>query len=312
MGGLGGHAARPQVLTRPAVAVAALAVLAVSLTGTARADGPDITAGECDLISFCTGVRVEQSAPGAPGDGKRPAGGGGKRAKDAKGGGDFAVNRDCQVRPLQPQPPAGSSLWEGRDPGDGAIYVRICPTTGPLGIGQTQETFWAADPPEEEEAAVDPAVLAQQALDEMALRGPDILSPAPSGRYAVGVPMWLQAGRSATTYGPNQASASAGGVTVTATARVTRIVWDMGDGSSVTCTGPGSPYRAEYGLRPSPDCGHRYTTTSASRPGGRFTVTATATWRVRWTATTGESGELTTTRRSQVAIGVGEAQAVGS
>ncbi|WP_031510907.1 hypothetical protein [Streptomyces megasporus] len=294
------------MLTRPAVAVAALAALAVPLTGTARADGPDITAGECDLISFCTGVRVERPAPGSPGDGRRPTGGGGS----AKSGGDFAVNRDCRVRPLQPQPPAGSSLWEGRDPEDGAIYVRICPTTGPLGLGQTQETFWAANPPEEE--AVDPTVLAQQALDKMALRGPDIISPTSAGRYSVGVPMWLQVGRSATTYGPNRASASAGGVTVTATARVTRIVWDMGDGSSVTCTGPGSPYRKGYGMRSSPDCGHRYTTTSASRSSGRFTVTATSTWQVQWTATTGESGEVTTTRQSEVAIGVGEAQAVGS
>lgn len=41
----------------------------------------------------------------------------------------------------------------------------------------------------------------------------------------------------------------------------------MGDGATVTCTAPGTPYTPNYGAQPSPDCGHTYT-----RPG---TLTAT-------------------------------------
>ncbi|WP_460120339.1 hypothetical protein [Streptomyces phaeofaciens] len=57
----------------------------------------------------------------------------------------------------------------------------------------------------------------------MKLAGPDIASPRATGKYLVGMPMWMWVNQSATTYGPNTASASAGGVTVTATAKVSKI-----------------------------------------------------------------------------------------
>ncbi|GJF25027.1 hypothetical protein SHO565_55910 [Streptomyces sp. HO565] len=53
--------------------------------------------------------------------------------------------------------------------------------------------------------------------------------------------MWLWGRQGETTYGPASATASAGAATVTATATVTSIRWTMGDGSTVTCTGPGTP-----------------------------------------------------------------------
>ncbi|MFJ5057715.1 ATP/GTP-binding protein, partial [Streptomyces cyaneofuscatus] len=106
------------------------------------------------------------------------------------------------------------------------------------------------------------------------------------------------------TYGPNTSSASAGGVTVTATAKVSRIVWSMGDGKSVTCTTPGTPYHAKYGLKPSPDCGHRYT-----KPSKKYHVTATSTWVIDW-AGGGQTGQLTEVRDSSVDIAVGEVQVV--
>ncbi|MBB1258312.1 ATP/GTP-binding protein [Streptomyces sp. OF8] len=156
---------------------------------------------------------------------------------------------------------------------------------------------------------VAPVVLAQRAVDRMALRGPQIASPKPDGKYVVGMPMWMWTTPSATTYGPNTATASAGGVTVTATARVSKIVWDMGDGSRVTCTGPGTPYQASYGRQDSPTCGHLYKATSGSQADGKYTITATATWDIEW-AGGGESGTLTTTRSSQTTATVGEGQAV--
>ncbi|MFG2227734.1 hypothetical protein [Streptomyces sp. NPDC048644] len=110
--------------------------------------------------------------------------------------------------------------------------------------------------------------------------------------------------------GPATATASAGPVTVTATATVSRVVWDMGDGGTVTCSGAGTPYKASYGKQVSPDCGHLYQHTSAGQPHERYPVTATATWTVHWTGA-GQQGHLDDiTRKSNVATEVGEAQAL--
>ncbi|MEU9522831.1 ATP/GTP-binding protein [Streptomyces sp. NPDC048224] len=166
---------------------------------------------------------------------------------------------------------------------------------------------WLAEPPERE--TIDPAVLAQRAVDSMTLLGPDIASPRAAGRYTVGVPVWMWVNQSATTYGPNTASASAGGVTVTATAEVSKIVWQMGDGSTVTCAGPGTPYMSSSSMVESPTCGHRYFATSADAPDGRYSVTATSTWTVDWQGG-GQSGQLEEIRQSDMQVAVGELQVV--
>ncbi|MBQ0887777.1 ATP/GTP-binding protein [Streptomyces sp. RM72] len=160
--------------------------------------------------------------------------------------------------------------------------------------------------------AIDPEVLARRAVDAMRLDGPDVASPRPGGTYTVGVPMWLWVRQGETTYGPATATASAGAVTVTATAKVTSIRWTMGDGSTVTCTGPGTPYRGSESMADSPDCGHRYANTSSGQPDERFPLTATSTWTVDWEVTGGgaDSGQFTETRASTVGVRVGEAQVV--
>lgn len=192
----------------------------------------------------------------------------------------------CTVEKMSPQPPEGSMFWGDKSPGDGAVYQRTC-YNGPGGTPVT-ESIVAADAPEV--PAVDPAVVAQQAVNKMKLIGPDIASPRGTGRYVVGMPMWLWANKGPATFGPNTTSASAGGVTVTATAKVTGIVWEMGDGAKVSCTGAGTPYAASYGKQESPTCGHTYTKTSASRSAGKYTVTATSTWTVDWQVTGGGEG----------------------
>ncbi len=75
-------------------------------------------------------------------------------------------------------------------------------------------------------------------------------------------------------------------MTVTATEQVTPIRWTMGDGATVTCTGPGTPYRCSEGMADSPDCGHRYATTSSGRPGERFVLTGSTpqAGALRWSA----------------------------
>ncbi|MEU2135282.1 hypothetical protein [Streptomyces sp. NPDC018352] len=83
----------------------------------------------------------------------------------------------------------------------------------------------------------------------------------------------------------------------------------MGDGATVTCHGPGTPYSADRGKSTSPDCGHRYERSAAGQPDGRYKGTATATRTVTWTAPAlGDGGEFTETRQTAFTAAVGEVQ----
>ncbi|MEU6987329.1 ATP/GTP-binding protein [Streptomyces sp. NPDC046324] len=275
------------------------------LAAPAYADPPPGSGGADCGIYMC---EVDVDVPGSGGIG---TGGTGAPSNGGEGGSEGARDKPatqpvCTYRKLDPQPPAGSLDWEGHEPGDGAVYEERCTYDSGPNPFTVARNVWAATPPA---ATVDPAVLAKRAVDQMILRGPAIgITPKPGGRGVVGMPVYLWTERGPETYGPNTASASAGGVTVTAAARVSKIVWNMGDGKSVTCTTPGTPYVAEYGKKPSPDCGHRYNTPSATTSSGKFHVTATSTWSIDWQATTGQSGQLTESRTSAVDITVVEVQ----
>ncbi|MEV6699233.1 ATP/GTP-binding protein [Streptomyces sp. NPDC051453] len=238
--------------------------------------------------------------------GRQPGTGGKARnASDAKSGKSSAPK--CNYRKLDPQPPADNRAWGKHKPGEGkgAVYAYDCPGTMRVGVVWLPNV--AAAP------AIDPEVLAREAVDKMKLSGPSVASPRAAGKYTVGVPVWLWVNESPTTFGPNTATATAGGVTVTATAKVKQIVWRLGDGSTVTCAGPGTPYKAAYGMKDSPSCGHRYTKTSADAPGAKFRLTATSTWVVDWQVAGGggETGQLTEIRQTQAQVAVGEVQVVG-
>jgi hypothetical protein len=224
------------------------------------------------------------------------------------GSGQSGSKAVCTVKKMDPQPPAGSMFWEDKSPKDGAVYQRTC-RNGPDGA-PVNSTF-VADGAAAGVAAVDPAVVAQQAVAKMKLVGPDIASPRAAGKYIVGVPMWMWVNKSPTAYGPNTTTATAGGVTVTATANVSKIDWKMGDGSTVTCNGPGTAYAASYGKQESPTCGHTYTRTSVSQSGAKYAVTATATWTVDWQVNGGGgTGQFTEVRQSQTQVEIGEVQVV--
>lgn len=323
------------MLTRSGITVVSLSLaLALGPAGLAHADDDPTIASptDCGDMTVCIGVGTSgsRSRPSGPSGGKHTArtsstkrtcsayfAGSKAGGIDEKGAGDYDVpcedselgsfSGGCYYKKADPQPPAGDPAWQGHQPGDGGIYQRSCPFGVP-GNGVLAEGFvWMAQPPAA--AAVDPAVLARQAVDKMELKGPDIASPRAAGKYTVGVPMWMWVNRSATTYGPNTASASAGGVTVTATAKVSKIVWAMGDGVPVTCPGPGTAYTASADMAESPTCGHTYTRASAFRAGNKYTVTATSTWTINWQGG-GQSGQLTETRQSQTQVAIGELQVV--
>lgn len=205
----------------------------------------------------------------------------------------------CRPETLfDPQPARTLPVWEGHL--NGAIYRCLS-----IGTGQTSVpavlSIWLASPP----AVPDAEGLARTAVSQMGLRAITIgivPEPLPGRVGIIGLPTWMWVDNpTETTLGPISRTASAGGYSVTAIARVSRIVWSMGDGTSVTCTGPGTRYEDRFGKTPSPTCGHRY-----SRQ-GTYTVRATSYWDVTWSGV-GRSGHLTLDLTSATTITMGEIQ----
>jgi len=158
-----------------------------------------------------------------------------------------------------------------------------------------------------------PAQVAQIAISQMKLQpvGIGIVPENTPGKIGVvGMPTWMWAKNPGeATTGPMTRSATAGPVTVTAVAALDRVVWNMGDGSSVTCHGAGVPYSAGWGAQDSPTCGHRYQHTSEDQPGMAYTVTATSYWNIVW-AGGGGAGVVPQQVAANTQIQVGEFQAI--
>jgi hypothetical protein len=168
-------------------------------------------------------------------------------------------------------------------------------------------TLWLDQPP----AQVDPGRLAREILARIQLQRVGIgITPEPGRTGVLGLPTYLWVNNPGPrTLGPISDSATEGGVTVTLTARVSKVVWNLGDGTTITCNGPGTPYRDEFGAQPSPTCGHTYQHPSTELPGGVYRVTATAIWDVGWTGG-GQSGQIPFEVSSQTSIRIGEVQAL--
>jgi hypothetical protein len=278
------------MLPRRLALITGAVVLAAAGTAHAEDPDPDVDAGGCQVQKFCVGVGVDDKTDGQA------------QQAGSQGGGDSKMK--CGLTKVDPKPPANHPAWDGADPKKNDLYFRSCSDGG-----QNNPDGFVVVPEGDPAPQVDPQELAQRAVDSMTLLGPDIASPRATGKYTVGVPVWLWVNQNATTYGPNTASATAGGVTVTATAKVTKIVWRMGDGATVTCAGPGTPYTASEGMVKSPTCGHVYSRTSAGERGGKYQVTATSTWAIDWQGG-GAAGQLTEVRQSQVQVPIGELQVV--
>jgi hypothetical protein len=213
---------------------------------------------------------------------------------------------DCYITAVDPQPPAGDPSWQGHEPGEGGVYSCYQPQTDLL------IWIWSADPPPSSGAGPTPGEVAQVAIEQMDLRAIDIgITPEPGEDSIgiVGMPVWMWAANpDSHTVGPITTSASAGGITVTATANLHKITWDMGDGTKVQCLTAGTPYKASYGKAKSPDCGHVYEKSSSTKSGGKYTVTATSDWVITWEGA-GQTGTIRLNGLTRTtAIAVGEAQ----
>ena len=122
---------------------------------------------------------------------------------------------------------------------------------------------------------------------------------------AIGFPLWLWADGD-TQVGP--VTTNVASLSVSLDARISKMVFQMGDGKKVTCAGDGTPY--ESWVKPgskSPTCGYVYE--KPSLPRGKYTVSAVAYWDVTWQVN-GATGVITVPRPSSVQLPVGELQAV--
>lgn len=198
----------------------------------------------------------------------------------------------CDYRPSDYQPPG--AIGSGALPGtwvDG-----VCSASGAI---QTPEYV----------PALTPAEVARLARRQLRLPAPAIAAN-PSSEQLVTLPTWLWL---SSGWQQQSATASVPGVSVTAVARPTSLVWSMGDGATVTCRDAGIPFPADGDPRASsPACGHTYQSSSAGQPNDAYPVAATVHWSITWSGAgqAGEFPDMTTTATTD--FRVVESQAINT
>jgi hypothetical protein len=249
---------------------------------------------ECSGAS-CT---ITVSAPGSGAGSSSSSGGGSGSGSGSSGGGGSTTSSPppcTYALDTGYAPPAGT---DSHPSGSGAWYLETCqlPIFSAGKSATTTTVVWLATPPAA--TTPSPAQLAAQAQSLLRLTTPVIgSSPKPGALDLVGLNLWAWVAASA--WSAQSATASAGGLSVTATATPSYATWDFGDGTVITCQGPGTVYQPSDGANPlSPTCGHDY------RQSGAFTENVTVHWTVTW-AGAGQSGafnDMTTTASAPITV----------
>lgn len=151
-----------------------------------------------------------------------------------------------------------------------------------------------------------PAELATEAADSFVLASPSgARSPSQNLNFhgysdtyvGLWTWFWTDAGKWANCGGKCTATARDGGNYATVTAKPVSLTFDPGDGSaSVSCAGPGRPWRNSYGSdAPSAHggCGYQYRRVTGPGYDHPVTSTQTITWQLTWTGSGNTSGTLT-------------------
>ena len=214
-----------------------------------RTNCSDSSQPGCEVV-----VESEQTIPGAP----NTPGAGGNGNGGATATATAPVEAECE---------------------DG-MFTALCSATVSAGS--------ASPGGDADEGGVDLTTLAHSARASFDLPSPDIsMSPSASAPVLVQVPVWLWI--EADQWQEQEATATVPGGSVTVTATPATAQWSMGDGSTVTCQGPGTAYDAARHdpASASPDCGHTYTSTGNDRE-----VSVSITWSVSWSGSDGEGGGL--------------------
>ncbi|RAG80286.1 hypothetical protein DN069_38975 [Streptacidiphilus pinicola] len=290
---LSGAPARARVWTRAGVILALVLGGLVGTSATAHAD-----VSPCDNTYICIGVGSGGTPPGGSGGGGGGGGGGGSTCTFGKylmpcyiPGIGWLGQDGCYYMEMQPQPPAGDPLWQGHQPGDGAVYVRTCA----LNAGGGTVTLWlAALPPMATQMT--PGELAAVAAAAIPRNHPVIRSAPGDGQHGLvkaPVMLWID-GTGPNGYDdswvpqnqPESKTASVPGLSVTATVWSTGVIWTRDDNQPLTtCDGPGTAFAPATGFVPG--CSYTFGTAKDS-----YVISAKVTWHVHWTSSTGVQGDL--------------------
>jgi hypothetical protein len=308
------HLTTGRVGAATAAAACALLFGALSAPG-AAADGASGGGGGggCNQTTGVCGVGASTPASAGGGSG----GGGGSVTCSYQGvtvacelpGYGYWDGEGCYDELENPQPPASDPIWDGRNPADGgAVYWQYCPYGG----GAAEDDYfqaYLATPPPGQPAQETPGQIAAEMEKNLQLYGVAIDSaPAHGGVGLVGLPVWLWTG-SAMQLPPE--TVTVGDVSVTMTARIGRVIWNLGDGGSgFSCADDTTPYRAQDGVTATPVCG-RFAGYSVA---GDYTVTATAVWGVTWTSNIGidQPDPQIVDRPSHIQLTIDQAQALNT
>jgi len=222
----------------------------------------------------------------------------------------------CQVQEVPGGPDGGGSENDTLTPFSGAYvdaawYYQTCRylDTGEL----ASSNYWQYTPGNPANPGPDLAAMARQAYDEVPFGFPvPVTSPGIDIDQITGLPTWLWIEPASWT--ELSARAEIPGFWVEVTARPQRVVWDMGDGETVTCDGPGTPYDpAVADGAQSTDCSHVFQHTSVDEPDGQYAASVTVEWSVAWESSTGAGATLAgASRTTTFALTVTERQAVVS
>lgn len=314
-------------MRRSCAACAVTALVLILSSSDACADALSSASGHVDTVV----VSSYSSGSGGSGGGGHRGGGGGHGGSGGGGG------RSESHKPSGPAKPAvGGGLNSGKlQYREHVLSLSIQPhQTQVLHGGKTLQQLFttapAADDPDanktvpaigfdqtpgwafgslgltgtNDPANPDPLVtLLEQAAATISIPLPSIATTPPRGGIQlVGLPVWFWS----TNHQPTSATASITDLSATITAVPGPLVVDMGDGTTLVCPGGGTPYNpALPSSSQASDCSAPYDRHAT------YTVTASVTWALSWTATNGQSGTLpSVTRSTSFALAVQQAQGV--
>lgn len=272
-----------------AAAVFALAFpVAIGTTTTAASadgqcpSGQDPVATEGGVICVVVADPGTPDHPGSPG---KSSGGGTDSAPGCfkKGGtevpcatelGAWWPGHQCYAEPYDAPP--GSPAWRGHTNGS----LSACSTCGTAGAATncTVQAIWTA--PGQQPGPPAPGELASVAVGQMPLaRAVAHTAPQAPDHTFVGVENWLWVPQN--QWATLSKTVTADNTSVAVTAEPRQVVWDLGP-ETITCYTAGSVWHVGMTDAAQTNCGYTYGASSGSQPGGRFTVSATIRYAVRW------------------------------
>lgn len=283
------------------------------------ASGSPASAEQCDGAWVETppgsGIRICVDSPGDP-SGNEPVGdegeGGlatcydeGEQVPCVTDEGAWFESENCYGTQAQPQPPRSHPAWDGHDPSEGSLWT--CTNTR-FGSGGY---YWFV--PTDQVSLVDPAVLAQRALNRMPLEGAIArIAPSPEFHTYVHIENWLWLPEE--QWHDLQETVSAGPTSVTVTAEPIRVDWSMGTGVT-SCYDAGRVWQKGMTDAAKTSCSFVYE--SIENPAGdTHNVSARIVYGVTWVCSgaclspSGDLGEIDAPAGEETTIEVRQRQTV--